>query len=567
MNTKGFNLFTALLATILIVVTSMLVLIMIQTERDTNTTIEDITTQARLEAVMRLMRADVLHSFNHYVREKIEAYLSENPIDLGDLNVWNDWDTLVKEFVYGYFGRKEKGVERERFAYQLATSLPAMLYRYTQGLKYEARYEVRVVGDEEKFKKVMLELILESAEEKDFIQLVDCDGTPEGCPVGSFYINLRLSKLSDELYESLPVIVVKDTVTGAEIRDAILPRHDIKMYVPSRLFKAFAYTRKFLHSDLKKMNSSSDYGYLAPRIHNELDSMALGLCDYGYCHPRENPYYPPRLKALDDKACPGARSNAIDSVEVSFRGKTLKYNPSEKTGTQSVPGLEDALEKIIKMRLCELSKQHLSSLSSADFSVEKQTVEELECYLEFSDVDVESTASVKVVSGSGAVTYGPAYEEPNNPSACPFNFSLPQNRRLGYYLDGDEIKWPSREIGADTCKALYTGLSAGIKQKLRRCERAGWGCCSELAELTFKITFHEGNDRYKVNKNRDVKFIIQITDRSYTPFNPNYDSGNVLGSLGCALEHEPKPLACDALGWTCKTVEIGAKYAGCYPSR
>ncbi len=556
MNEKAFNLFTALISLLLIVITSMLVLAMIQTESNTNSLVNEITTQTRLEAVLRLMRADVLQLFNYKMRDEIEWWLSKNPVPFSSLEVWNDWDAIVKDFAYGQFASEGK------FASRLADSLWGMILgKYGKGLVYEGRYEIKITGNDQKFKEIITELSNVSTMHKDFIQVVGCDGAPANCPIGTFYVNLKLSELSDKEYEALPIIQVKDLVENKELRDAILPRNDVKMYVPLRLFKALAYVRAFMHSDLANPNSASDYGYLSPRIHNEIDSMALGMCDYKRCHPRDNPYFPPEKNILFGKACPGAPSNYIESMEVSFRGRSLgNYNPSNKNSIKSM------LAKAVKLRLCELSKEILASLSEPDFKPEKQVFEGEDCYILIDKIKIEvkTTASVRVKIQPEAVgsphtatttTWG---AEPNMPSACPFNFNLEQNRRIGYYLQGSEIKWPDLE--AAVCNG-FTGLSDIAA--LKRCEKAGWGCCGEVSGVgNMVLSFIEENPHYKVNKNREVKFMVKITDYSFTPFNPNYDSGAPLSN--CALQHAPIEQSCNPIGWTCLTAEKGATYNDCY---
>ncbi|MEM4662942.1 MAG: hypothetical protein QXM75_02890 [Candidatus Diapherotrites archaeon] len=558
MKCHGFNLFTALLAMIIVVTSSMLVLTMIHSERNANTFVENATTDARLEAVARTMRTDALNSFNHYVREEIEYYTSMNPIPIDDLAVWEDWNALIRYFIHGYFGRSGSPM----FASQIANSMPEMIRSYKETLTYEARYKVDVVGDEDKLKEAILELIIISAEEEDFIEVIECDGTPQGCPIGSFYINLRLSKLSTDKYESLPRLVVKDLVTGKEIREIILPKTDLKMYVPSRIFKAMAYTRYFLHTDLVNINSSNDYGYLSPRIHNELDSMALGICDYGYCKPRESPYFPPTARYIDGEACPNVGRNQLEAVQGNFRGRSFVYNPSDDRS------MNETIEKLFKIRVCELSEKHLAKLSSTKFTIAKTgSIEGVDCYVTFDRVFAEATAAKKVESSlPGLKPQGMlSPQEPNNPNACPFNFTLPQNRNLGYYLEGGKIKWPSEKtvpITRDFCTSLAI---SGLEQKLRLCQVQGYSCCSEISEASFYITFIEGDANYKVNKNRNVKFMMQIPDMSFTAFNPNYSSGSVLTTLGCALEHQPVAQSCNADQWTCQTYEYQGTFYGCYP--
>ena len=78
---------------------------------------------------------------------------------------------------------------------------------------------------EAEVKPVITEAISKTPE---FIEIVGCDGTLNGCPTGTFYVNLDLTKISDEDYEKLPQIVVKKRsseggVTGRVLKEPLLP--------------------------------------------------------------------------------------------------------------------------------------------------------------------------------------------------------------------------------------------------------------------------------------------------------------------------------------------------------
>ncbi len=518
------------------------------------------TSQARLESVARLVRADIFHTFNQHLREVIEDYFRKNPVRIDDLKAWEDWDRLKEEFAEGYF------VGEAKFAREIARVLPSLRLDYAA--PYEGHYKIEIYHDDtERFRDVMQETIMLSATEKDFIEIVECEGEPENCPLGSFYINLRISKLSDEAYESLPMLKVTDLLSGSYVADPIIPRNDIKLYVPLRLFKAMAITRKFMHSDLSAMNTRYDFGYLSPRIHNEIDSMALGYCDYGFCYPRENPYFPPSKRYSEDYACSGAGvTNTLREVSGQFRGEPFKYDLEDK---KSPRYMSKVLRELVKKRLCELSKQLIAAYDApGDFEIEKDpSIPDCYIILELRDVLVEETPSKLIKLGSprtpGLIGTNPMKEPNSNLSDCPYNFLLPQNRRLGYYKDAGRISWPSSEIGANICEGL-AGMEGLLGIVPPKCGiGTSWSCCAEVNEIRLTISFLEKNEKYKINKDLETRFSFLIIDRSFTPFNPNYDSGAV--DIDCSLSHAPQNISCMGSAWTCLTSSEGTGYKGCYP--
>ncbi|MCD6246872.1 MAG: hypothetical protein J7J87_00345 [Candidatus Diapherotrites archaeon] len=559
MNQKAFNLFTALLAFILILTSTILFLTMIQTETNTSHLIDHMASQARLESVARLVRADIFQTFNQNLREVIEDYFRHNEVIIGDLKAWEDWDQLKEEFSEGYF------VGNEKFAREIAKALPGLELDYA--IPYEGKYKVEMYNDDrERFREVLQSAIDASASSGDFIEVVECDGTPENCPLGTFYINLKITELSDEEYESLPMLRVTDLLNGSYIADPIIPRNDIKLYVPLRLFKAMAITRKMMHSDLAYMNTRYDFGYLSPRIHNEFDSMALGYCDYGFCYPRENPYFPPDKRYSDDKACSGTGvSNSLTEITGNFRGMNFTYNLVDRLSTNY---MVRKLAELAKKRLCELSKENISSYDSpGDFEIEKDPAEP-NCYVivEAGDIRASAKPSKLIKTGSerkvSLIGTNPKTEPNQTLSSCPFNFTLGQNRRIGYYKGPGGIMWPDSSIGSEICNG-FESMSALLGMIPPKCGYGtSWACCTEITEMNFKVSFIEKNPEYKINKDLETRFAFKIVDRSFTGFNPNYDSGAT--DIDCALAHAPQSNTCVASAWTCMVKPAGG-YQGCYP--
>ncbi|MFH1234343.1 MAG: hypothetical protein V1493_01905 [Candidatus Diapherotrites archaeon] len=563
MNERAFNLFTALLALILIVLTSILVSSMVQSESNTKTIIAGILSQSRLESMSRLIRADAFQAFNYMTREQMESWLSapSNVFEI-DYGKWADWQSVVDEFA------NEKFRNANAFADYFANNLPSMV---AQSNDPYAGYEISVEFDKKTFKKILVKVLEQSAQDRDFFQIIDCDGMPENCPNGSFYLNLKFSKLDQSMYEQMPLVTVKDKRGNTSSSDPIIPKNDLKVYMPTRIFKALAITRSFMHSKLDSgssgMNTASDYGYYSPRIQNEIDSMALGYCDYGYCSPRQSPYFPPDTMYDGTKNCPGfiTAGSAPIQVDGTFRGANFSYKAGNDDDTK------EEMKKLLRQRLCELSRELLGAYNipenANNFGVEGEGFFNGDptkpCYVTVADGDigVESVPSKGIKTGNDEIdkpnTY-PFTDEPNNPSEswapCPYPYNLPtENHRTGMFLEGGEIKIKDYEA-ASCFDAEDTG-------------RLGDMSCTQITAVKLIITYVEKDQNYKVMKDRPVKIKISTSDHGYTPFNAKIDlgesypmdsrcafSGSVAGTGTCGNKE----------GWMCYTPTVAE---GCYPSK
>ncbi|MEM0359715.1 MAG: hypothetical protein QXK06_00045 [Candidatus Diapherotrites archaeon] len=562
MNERAFNLFTALLALILIILTAILVSSMVQSESNAKTIIAKTLDQSRIESMSRLLRADAFQSFNFATRDQMEDWFSkpDNVITVSDFNKWSDWNAIVDEFA------NDKFRQSEVFAGYIASNLTSLTYK--TGDKY-AGYEIKVEFDQAKFKEILKSVLEKSYKDKDFFQIIDCDGTPQGCPNGSFYLNLKFSKLDQSLYEQMPLVHVKHISGSTERRDPIIPKNDLKVYIPLRVFKALAITRGFMHSRLDwQMNSQNDFGYYSPRMQNEIDSMALGFCDYGYCHPRTNPYYPPDKKSISGKNCPDfIASGSYYKTIGETRGETFEYEAGNEKNT------EDILKDLLIKRLCALSRELLgqydnpSSPSFAkDFAVSKSIVFGQPCYVKVDRASIETTSieskeillsadDSKLDKSLPSLVFNPT-DEPNQfgvpSSPCPYDAVglLSESQRTGMFWDGKEIRnW---NYGKATCTE-----DSGISGKTT---------CTQITMVSLIITYEEKDANYKVIDNRDVKIKIRTFDANYTPFNPKRDMGDPSQASGCLFSGPSlAEQQCHREGWQCYVP--ASSIAGCYPLR
>ena len=234
---KGFTLFTALVSFALIALTALLVQGMIKAERDSLNLLSNIEEQAELQAIADLERADALNTFNFSLRFALEEYFT-NPEQGGVLNIQGkNWSELKKNFAQVYFaGVRDAGGESRQFATFLTDQLKSSL----QGTKQLGQNLIRFENNEQDTLEALTATLSESVEEDEFFEIVGdeaCEmGDSQKC-IGTFYITLDTTKLTDEQYEKLPKVEVKNLQTGRIVKQAILPRGKFKFFVPLRFFK------------------------------------------------------------------------------------------------------------------------------------------------------------------------------------------------------------------------------------------------------------------------------------------------------------------------------------------
>lgn len=254
---RGFTLFTALVAFILIVLAMLLVQSMISTERNVSDTISDISEQEDMQAIADLSRADALQVFNFGIRYSIETFSTEDrapkdglpdnpfPMFTGTSSRWID---LESEFVKDRFSVSPSGTQQQnKFATITAKHLISILERSDDSRGY--RIDL-AKPDEARMTSVLEKTFNKSADASDFFEVIRCD--PGGVSsassdfykncIGSFYVTLDLSRgsIDDQQYETFPQIRVENQLTHRVLKEPIMPRGKVRIYVPVRLFKALA---------------------------------------------------------------------------------------------------------------------------------------------------------------------------------------------------------------------------------------------------------------------------------------------------------------------------------------
>ncbi|HIH21817.1 MAG: hypothetical protein QT12_C0011G0002 [archaeon GW2011_AR21] len=314
MNSRAFTLFTALVSFVLIALAFVLVQSMIEAERASSQTIDTISEQTEMQNVADLARADALQVFNIGVRYQLEWWITDpqNEFYALDLESASDWQKMVDDFAAAELGSKEVTIDgvtkpaSEQLAYRMANHLISNL-QTSGGLQaYNFKgYDVWLQVSENpsspydatQFTNVLKEIINQSVESHALLEPIDC--TEGSCELGTFYINLDLTGLSFAEYQKLPQIAVKSQASGRVIKQPILPKGNIRVFVPLRIFKAMWKARKIA------LGNFGGFG-------DSIKGLGLGMCDSD-CSVRTSPKgaskkINPTTFPTDGKLCPNTPS-------------------------------------------------------------------------------------------------------------------------------------------------------------------------------------------------------------------------------------------------------------------
>lgn len=329
MKQKAFTLFTALVSFILIMLAVLLIQSMIRAERNTTDVISDISEQEEMQAIADLARADAFQVFNFGIRYSIEDWLikDEDPKDGIPDNLYllrpelDTWQDIQDDFAKTNFGGSEEG---RQFAIRTAKHLSSILARSEDIRGYDVDLDQ---PDEALLADTLHEMLIESSERGEFFTVIQCpNGEYKDC-LGTFYVNLDLADLDEEAYESFPQIRVEHRETGRVLKEPILPRGRLQIYVPIRIFKAIAGAWEIAKTDDGK-------GLFDNEFRNEIENIRLGLCDSGSCVPRADPETPTH-GTLDGYACPGDDlSTGVRLTSQPVNGHN--YNPDNPESMNSV---------------------------------------------------------------------------------------------------------------------------------------------------------------------------------------------------------------------------------------
>lgn len=371
---KGFNLFTALVATMLVVLAVLLVQAMNSTQRQAIDTIKDIEEEQKMLAVADLAKADALQVFNFGIRYSIEEWLSydKDPQDGIPDNYYNlspqmalepdAWEKIKEDFARTQFGVQGGGSQLAFLASQHITSL-LLTSPDVKG------YSIDLPKPNEAQLRVLLQKVFEeSAKDKDFFEVIECDGTFNGCSKGTFYVNLNLKSpqeggyLSEEDYEKFPQIKVTNNLTDRVLRQPVLPRGNLQIYVPVRLFKTLS-----AGLEVAKANGN---GVFEQGFKQSVESARSGICDTGSCNARESLNVAADVSDILGSACFGDsynhtnRQNSIDFEDTKYdpsddrqQGATLKSSVEQRI-------INPHVENLVREKRLEENDFKVSAVSS-----------------------------------------------------------------------------------------------------------------------------------------------------------------------------------------------------------
>ncbi len=564
---KGFTLFTALVSILLIVLTVLLAQTMIRTERTVTDSVADIQEQQEMQAIADLARADAMQVFNFGVRYQIEQYLTnpDNSILLTPENV--SWNEMVKGFAIANFGGTDSGVQ---FANRTANHLTNILGS-GKGQDFKT-FRLDLESNVELMRVVLQKLFQESVTQEDFFEVIDCpDGVYTTC-VGTFYVNLNMSRLSDEDYEKLPQIRVLNRDSGRVIKEPILPRSNFRIYVPLRIFKALAGAKALAHTpnDAPAQDSSyvehteSDFGLLSARIHNEFEEMKLGVCDPQNCGFRTDPYLSAAAPLQDGEVCPGATNFPNSLVGLDLSGLSqMGITYQGAYDFRSTQSMGDVLREIMKQRVNFIADSLAAQygIGTHDgFEVRRLgpgTLSKVEVVTNAEpSKEITEVASAPTTTTS-ATTLTPAGNYPNaslgSGAACP---TLAEGVGAYFGMDAEGNLEPQTEY-----VPIGTYLSAGALNAL----------CTEATQFDAYLVFKETDEQYKVNKNNENVYTIRLHDGGLSSFTHRFEPQGAVCALPAKPVERSKADAHLDTDWTCvsvtepSSVGLGATgKRGCY---
>lgn len=530
---KGFNLFTALVSFLLIMLAVLLIQSMIQTERNAADTIAKIESRSRLEATAEMARADALQVFNYGLRKKIEEWLTDPERGGLTLNLQDQtWEEIQREFAESKFG----GQQGSQFAKFTASSLEGIFYSPA----HFGNYTISLEGSYT-FEDGLTKAIEKSLD--DFFTVIECpDGIPTTCEKGTFYVNLHIERLSQEEYEKLPKLHVVDRATGEELKEIVLPRTTFRIYVPLRFFKAIAEAKAITHFPLSAQpNTPSDQGLFSPRVHNEIEQMGLGMCDFGSCAPRQSPLQAPQNNVLDydGSFCPGDNTSPnwgkglatkLDCGNFPWCSNYVLPTSYNANNNDDWKDMRDSLSLVGKARVCEVLKEArrsglIDAMANDDFSLMGSECEEGGEMLAY-EISINADAR-----DSKRIGTGDAMSQASDPG-----------RSLGLFLNSGEVDFPHIGVADLACSDEGTGPKSR---------------CAEVKSVKVTLAFREENTDYMVGEAKQGEervYRISLYDNTYVPFTGNWTQGSIgSDSLFSSAPTRTDCSMAEGQGWHCVT--------------
>jgi len=334
---RGFNMFSAIVAVILLMTSVVLTNTLVTTEEKTSRQVYNMLSNYQLADAANIARADALQTFNYNFRERMESYLTASNTEALSGQKSFALFTFRKDPATGAIISPGTTVPELRQNFQENILLTqGSTNQFQAVLEYVSentisqfrgdtygRYSVQldVKPSEIQTAKVAMAAAMQSVlVNTDFLEVVGCDDS--SCPLGTFYFNIPLNNLSDAAYELLPRIVVRDIVTGEEIKMAILPKTNIKVYIPLRYFKV--------------LKEASDAAKVIQNAHSKIASYRLGFCSNS-CAPNNDPNKASSTVDWTGKGCPVSVGESVVTLAANTAGQTTYFSaPTMSAGKEGL---------------------------------------------------------------------------------------------------------------------------------------------------------------------------------------------------------------------------------------
>lgn len=592
-NEKGFNLFTALVSLLLISISLILIFNMIRTEESYLKLLQDQSETSDLITIADLARADAYNRFIVGLRVQWEKYMSSpsNVISLSRDQLDLNWPTFVNKTAVDYFFERN-------FTSFLASSIVTQL-NYTEN---PAGYSVRCytnVNHEDNTDTALFGSILTQAfdDADNRVDVVNCDQDYEDECIGSFYFTLDTRMLSDENYEKLPIVFVKDIKTQAVIEKPILGRQVYKIYMPWRGFQALRTARRIAFSPEREMSDNpivytaeNDNGLFNPLFHNILEQARLGICDPYTCAPRTCFFSTPSYDGFGESCSEGP--GKISFEECSFSSNDIDISDHlDYTIDETKDAFQDLIGTTVEKNL---TRRIIEENETLNYRLDKEgnatglvmickdsDNNYCDCILENDNSSNESLPSICI---DVSIDQTPTKKVSDSPAPSPFD--LPSIKSISqYFVSSTSPTITNVAEGAggpglfldngfpylghihwhDLWNNAYDGVSQDANNAFLK--------CSELRQITYYLVFEERNNKYKISEN-PIYIYVNLND-VYTPFTyiPNLDElASEDPSNYLVVNNEPDfsydPSIDNISAWHCSTYEVGAEGSGniCIPS-
>lgn len=276
MNQKGFTLFTALIAFILIVLSLVLVQSMTATEASVSEIVTSISEQQEMQAIADLVRADALQGFNYGVRFSIEDFTKRNEyIIASETSDLDDWESMKTEFIADRFGVRELVPGESEAGQEFASLAANNLIGIIETTNYPSGFAIGLENTEPgTLTDALDDAFTQQAGESEFSKIYKCDGEDYATCIGTLYVTMDLSPLdddgqgmSDEVYEKFPLVSVTNN-EGRTLKEPILPRGKFTVYVPLRMFKALLGAQKIARNVMTIPRESIESGTISAIVEN-----------------------------------------------------------------------------------------------------------------------------------------------------------------------------------------------------------------------------------------------------------------------------------------------------------